>query len=199
MKTVLHNGKIYIERGVFCEALLIEDGYIRAAGTNDEVFDAATKPSAEMLDAQHAAEQGRQVSEDHDAEPVGGVRFINCKGRTVVPGFNDTHMHLLQFSEFIAGVRTEDATSIDMIVERCRDFIVENPDRVKNGVHAMGWNQDLFTDEKRMLNRHDLDRIKTARSNWRRTVIRTASSRKARSTRSPTSFPSTPPKSGMTS
>ena len=74
MKTVLHNGKIYIERGVFCEALLIEDGYIRAAGTNDEVFDAATKPSAEMLDAQHAAEQGRQVSEDHDAEPVGGGR-----------------------------------------------------------------------------------------------------------------------------
>jgi predicted amidohydrolase YtcJ len=161
MKTVLHNGKIYIERGVFCEALLIEDGYIRAAGTNDEVFDAATKPSAEMLDAQHAAEQGRQVSEDHDAEPVGGVRFINCKGRTVVPGFNDTHMHLLQFSEFIAGVRTEDATSIDMIVERCREFIAENPDRVKNGVHAMGWNQDLFTDEKRMLNRHDLDRIST--------------------------------------
>ena len=39
-------------------------------------------------------------------------------GRLVVPGFNDTHMHLLQFSEFIAGVRTEDATSIGMLVEQ---------------------------------------------------------------------------------
>ena len=134
MKTVLTNGKIYIERGAFCEALLIEDGIIRLTGTNEEVLAAAEGDSPAVID---------------------------CAGQTVVPGFNDTHMHLLQFSEFIAGVRTEDATSINMLVERCRDFMADHPDRVAHGMHAMGWNQDLFTDEKRMPNRHDLDRIST--------------------------------------
>ena len=139
MKTVLTNGKIYIERGAFCEALLIEDGIIRMTGTNEEVLTAAGCGEA---------------GSGSDSPAV-----IDCAGQTVVPGFNDTHMHLLQFSEFIAGVRTEDATSIGMLVERCRDFMAEHPDRVAHGMHAMGWNQDLFTDEKRMPNRHDLDRI----------------------------------------
>ena len=133
MKTVLTNGKIYMERGALCEALLIEDGIIRMTGTNEEVLAAGSDSAA----------------------------VIDCAGRTVVPGFNDTHMHLLQFSEFIAGVRSEDATSINMLVERCRDFMADHPDRVAHGMHAMGWNQDLFTDEKRMPNRHDLDRIST--------------------------------------
>ena len=147
MKTVLTNGKIYMERGAFCEALLIEDGIIRMTGTNEEVLAAAGCGEAGS---------GSDSAMESDSPAV-----IDCAGRTVVPGFNDTHMHLLQFSEFIAGVRTEDATSINMLVERCQDFMAAHPDRVAHGMHAMGWNQDLFTDEKRMPNRHDLDRIST--------------------------------------
>ena len=131
MKTLLKNGKIYVERGAFCEALLIEDGIIKAIGTSEELL----------------------------ADDV--TEVIDCEGRTVVPGFNDSHMHLMQFSEFIAGVRIDDATSIDMIVDRCREYIAEHPGRTKNGLQAMGWNQDLFEGDKRMPNRHDLDRITT--------------------------------------
>ncbi len=37
----------------------------------------------------------------------------------------------------------------------------KHPERVKNGLHAIGWNQDLFTDSDRLPDRHDLDKIST--------------------------------------
>ena len=38
MKTVLFNGKIYVEKEKFVEAVLIEDRKIKAIGTNDEIL-----------------------------------------------------------------------------------------------------------------------------------------------------------------
>lgn len=45
------------------------------------------------------------------------------------------------------------------MINYCKDYIKNNPDRVKNGFHAQGWNQDLFTDSDRIPTRHDLDKI----------------------------------------
>ena len=38
MKTVLFNGKIYVDKGHFEEALLQEDGVIVAVGKNSEIL-----------------------------------------------------------------------------------------------------------------------------------------------------------------
>ena len=40
-KLVLRNGKIYVERGRFAQALYAEDGVIQAVGTEEEVLTAA--------------------------------------------------------------------------------------------------------------------------------------------------------------
>ena len=37
-KLVLRNGKIYVERGRFAQALYAEDGVIQAVGTEEEVL-----------------------------------------------------------------------------------------------------------------------------------------------------------------
>ena len=41
MKTILHNGKVYLEKGVYAEAVLIENGTFGAVGTDDDVLAAA--------------------------------------------------------------------------------------------------------------------------------------------------------------
>lgn len=137
MKKVFFNAKVYVEKGVYVQAVLAEDGIIRAVGTNEEVLAAA----------------------DADGLPY---EKVDCGGRTMLPGLNDSHMHLLMFGRSLYKVKTDDVKSIEELVQRCRTFIKEHPERVKNGMHSVGWNQDNFTEgEKRMLTRHDLDRIST--------------------------------------
>ena len=137
MKKVFFNAKVYVEKGVYAQAVLTEDGIIRAVGTNEEVLAAA----------------------DADGLPY---EKADCGGRTMLPGLNDSHMHLLMFGRSLYKVKTDDVKSIEELVQRCRAFLKEHPERVKNGMHSVGWNQDNFTEgEKRMLTRHDLDRIST--------------------------------------
>ena len=137
MKKVFFNAKVYVEKGVYVQAVLAEDGIIRAVGTNEEVLAAV----------------------DADGLPY---EKVDCGGRTMLPGLNDSHMHLLMFGRSLYKVKTDDVKSIEELVQRCRAFIKEHPERVKNGMHSVGWNQDNFTEgEKRMLTRHDLDRIST--------------------------------------
>jgi len=133
-QTVLYNGKIYLERARFAQAVLIEDGVFRMVGSNDEVR-ALAGPSC---------------------------TFIDCEGRTVVPGLNDSHMHLLMVGEGLAQVNISDCASVEEMVRRCRDFMRAHPEACRHGLHSVGWNQDLFTEgEKRIPTKHDLDQIST--------------------------------------
>ena len=132
-KTLLYNAKVYVERGHFEEAVLVEDGIIRAVGGNKELLAAA------------------------DAE----TEKRDCEGRTLIPGLNDSHMHFMQFGETRNQAMIEGVTSIDEMIRICREFAETHPGHVKSGMHAIGWNQDLFTDGDRMPDRHDLDRIST--------------------------------------
>ena len=142
MKTVLYNGKIYVEKGLYAEAVLIEDGIIQQVGTNEEVLAAA--------EAGMGGEAGG-----------GDFAKMECGGRTVIPGLNDTHIHLMQVGEGLQKAPIGRARSVEQLIEICRDFAEEYPERVSRCLCAAGWNQDLFEDEKRIPNRHDLDRIST--------------------------------------
>ena len=133
MRTILHHAKVYVEKGVFAEAVLIEDGLIRAVGSNDEILSHAGA-SAELTD---------------------------CGGKTLIPGLNDSHMHFMQLGETRNQADIDGVPSIGEMISRCRAFIEEHPEHVRNGLHAIGWNQDLFMDEQRMPDRHDLDKIST--------------------------------------
>ena len=41
MKTILHNAKVYVEKGCYKQAVLIEDGVIRKVGADEEILAAA--------------------------------------------------------------------------------------------------------------------------------------------------------------
>jgi len=127
---VVHNAKVYVDRGRFAEAVLIKDDKIAAVGTNVEIL--AKAPGAEKIDAQ---------------------------GNLLLPGFNDSHMHLHEFGRSIHRINAFDVTSVDELVERGRELI--NRLKLPKGsvVTGFGWNEEQFTGEKRHLNRHDMDRI----------------------------------------
>ena len=134
MSTLIYNANIYVERGVFAQALLVgDDGKIAAVGTEEEVRAACT----------------------------GSETQFDAQGRTIVPGFNDSHQHLFNTGIALAAVRLQGVTSIAEVIERGRRYIEENQPKPGEVIHGMGWNQDYFTDEHRLLTRHDLDKIST--------------------------------------
>lgn len=131
-RLVLVNGKIYINRGVFAEAVFAENDRIRAVGKNQEILKMA-----------------------------GEAEIIDLQGKIVIPGLNDSHMHLLNVGMGFAQAKIIGVTSISELIDRVRGFMKEHPEEAKNGILSKGWNQDFFTDEKRMPTRDDLDRIST--------------------------------------
>lgn len=122
-----------MEKGRFSEVLMIEDGIITHAGSENDIM--ANSAAADLV--------------------------YDCGGRTVIPGLNDSHMHMVEYAEAVHKVRIDDVRSADELVARCRSFIAEHPERVVNGLHAAGWNQELFTGDKRMPDSSYLDRIST--------------------------------------
>lgn len=133
MKKVLHNAKVYVEKGVYAQAVLVEDGLIAKVGTDEEVLKAA----------------------GNDAE------ITDCGGKTLIPGLNDSHLHFMQTGEVMNQAQIDGVSSIDEMIEICKGFAEQHPEQVKTGLHAIGWNQDLFTDSDRLPDRHDLDKIST--------------------------------------
>ena len=131
-RLALKNGKIYVERGVFAQAVLMENGRVTAVGSNEDI-----------------------------AALAGDARVIDCGGRTVIPGLNDSHLHLIQIGTRLSRAEIAGSSSIDDMVQRVKDFMAAHPQACARGLAATGWNQDLFRDEKRMPNRYDLDRIST--------------------------------------
>lgn len=133
MAMLLFNAKIYVERDRFEEAMLIEEGVIRELGSTEVMLQKYGRAST-LYDAQ---------------------------GCTIVPGFNDSHLHLMNKGVALAAVDLAGAKSIEEVIERARRYIEINQIPAGTLVHGMGWNQDYFEDEKRLLTRFDLDRIST--------------------------------------
>lgn len=128
MRTILKNGKIYVEKNIFAEALLIEDGIIKDLGSNEEISLLATD------------------------------KIVDLEGKTVLPGLNDSHLHLVGVGSFMNICVLTSARSIDDIIRLGQEFLANKSDLT--ALVGRGWNQDYFTSgEKRMPTRYDLDKI----------------------------------------
>ncbi len=133
MRTFYYNAKVYLSKGHFADAMIVDGSDIESVGTFEGL--------------------------EHEAQ--GAVR-VDCEGRTIVPGFNDSHCHVKMVGEAMSRPQIMNIKSIDAIVELCRQFAEDHPNVRTDGLAGFGWNQDLFTEgEKRVPNRHDLDRIST--------------------------------------
>jgi predicted amidohydrolase YtcJ len=86
------------------------------------------------------------------------TEIIDLQGQTVVPGFNDSHMHLLSVGAASETVNLVPALSVADMISISREFLASNPH--VPWLLGRGWSHEKFAD-KRLPSRHDLDQIST--------------------------------------
>lgn len=101
-----------------------------------------------------AVEDGRFVAIGAEALALQGER-IDLNGAFVCAGFNDSHMHLLNYGQALHMAPLAEHTG--SLAEMLRCLKKAAPDR--SWIIGRGWNQDRFSDVRRMPNRHDLDTV----------------------------------------
>lgn len=134
MDLILFNGiiKTMDESQPTVQAIAIKDGKFTKVGTNDDIL------ALKTID----------------------TKVIDLEERLVVPGFNDSHMHLLSFGHSLQMVDLNGSKSIEELIERTRSFISEKNIESDLWIRGRGWNQDYFN-INRFPNRYDLDNIST--------------------------------------
>lgn len=134
MKTIYVNGIVYTGEFPLCQAFAVESNRFCFAGSNEE--------------AMKRKENGDEVTD--------------LEGRFVCAGFNDSHMHLINFGRFLGMANLADHTgSMADMKAAMKQFISERQIPAGSWVRGRGWNQDYFTDGLRFPTRQDLDQIST--------------------------------------
>lgn len=127
----LLNGKIYVTNG-FHEAIVIENSKIRFIGSDTDA---------------------RSLLTDED-------RVIDLKGRTVLPGFIDSHAHGgFSTGQVINRIDLTKCETVDEYLKVIKKFVSENPDI--EFIEGMGWSSPLFEEagpQKEMLDEICSDR-----------------------------------------
>ncbi len=119
---ILHNGKIAIMdgHGSFKEAMAIKDGKILAVGTNAEI---------------------KQLQGDE-------THLINAHKRTVIPGLNDSHLHLTRGGRFFnAELRWDGVKTL----KRALEMLKEQAQRTPKGQWVRvigGWSPFQFEENR---------------------------------------------------
>jgi predicted amidohydrolase YtcJ len=127
----LINGVIYpMARPGRSSALFASGGVIRVVGSDEEVL------------------------EQCDSKTV----VLDMKGKYLLPGFTDTHTHLLATGRSLETLNLRDVRSIDSIIRKGKKFFDGADISGGEWFFARGWDQNHLT-EKRFPNRHDLDKI----------------------------------------
>lgn len=134
MDLILTNGKVETmnEKHQRAQAVAINEGKFVKVGLDDEVLKLKTK----------------------------NTKIIDLKGKMLVPGFIDSHMHFLDFGYSLKKVDLNGSKSIDEVVKRTKSFFKDKKIREGEWLKGRGWNQDLFK-ENRFLNKYDLDLVST--------------------------------------
>ncbi|MBQ7137645.1 MAG: amidohydrolase [Clostridia bacterium] len=134
MRTIYTGGQVFTGALPLAEAFIVEDGCFLAVGTDAEIL---------------------SLRQEGDA-------IVPLEGSFVCPGFNDSHMHLLNYGNTmemcdLTGAAT---TSLAALQAALRAFAAEHPD---GWLLGRGWNQDYFSPAGDIPTRHDLDAISADR------------------------------------
>ena len=132
MRNIFYHGRVYTGALPICSAFAVENGRFTLVG-DDETLLASAREGDSLTDLQ---------------------------GRFVCAGFNDSHMHLLNFGQALAAAELAPLTgSLAGMLDYLRGFLAAHPHREGQWLTGRGWNQDYFTDVSRMPDRWDLDAV----------------------------------------
>ena len=128
MRIVYYNGCVYTGKLPVEQAFIVEDGKFAFVGANET---ALAQPADERID---------------------------LNGAFVCAGFNDSHMHLLNYGQTLSMAPLAKHTGS---LEDMLDCLSRTKPGRGGWIRGRGWNQDYFSDANRMPNRWDLDKVST--------------------------------------
>ena len=103
-----------------------------------------------------------EACEDYARQRGGARETVDLGGRLMVPGFNDSHLHFMEYvRDRHVAADLVGAASVEDLVERLRRFGEKRGDA--EWIVGEGWNHDKFDGEKRFPTRRDLDRVSATR------------------------------------
>jgi predicted amidohydrolase YtcJ len=120
---IITNGKVatMTKEGAFAQAVAIKDGKIEAVGSNASVLKLKTA----------------------------GTQVIDAAGKTVIPGLNDSHLHIIREGlNYNAELRWDGVTSLKKALQMLKEQAARTPDGAWVKVVG-GWNEFQF-EEKRL-------------------------------------------------
>jgi len=87
------------------------------------------------------------------------TKIFDLKGKTVLPGLNDNHVHFLETSKKILSVDLKECRSIEEIQKKLTEF----KSRTKKGewIRGVNFDQTIFKKDKYLPTRWDLDKVST--------------------------------------
>jgi predicted amidohydrolase YtcJ len=132
METIFYNGVIRtMNGGEVVSALGVERGLIRACGGDEQIL----------------ALGGRDTL------------LVDLKRRLMLPGFNDSHLHIISYAMHKRHLNLVGCRSVTEMIGRGREYLVQN--RVAGPLIGRGWNQDHFLSPA-FPHKKDLDAVSTA-------------------------------------
>lgn len=135
MITIYDNGQIYTGTLPIKEAFAVEDDRFLFVGNSREVCEKVKKSGKSW-------------------------EYTDLKQQFVCAGFNDSHMHLLNYGYALSMADLSEHTgSIEELISYMKAYEGCIPGKDDRWLTGRGWNQEYFSGEKRFPDRHDLDRI----------------------------------------
>ncbi|MDR2712173.1 MAG: amidohydrolase [Clostridiales bacterium] len=129
MNLILFNGIVHTMQGEeVVSAVAADKGVIVAAGGDEEIL----------------------------ALRTGITNAVDLEGKLLIPGFNDSHLHILNYGLSKRMLDLNGSESIMDIISRGRNYINMNPGA--KAVLGWGWNQDSFADHT-LPSKQELDKI----------------------------------------
>jgi predicted amidohydrolase YtcJ len=118
-------------------------------------------PHAQLVAIQNGVISALSTGESINGLKKKNTKVIDCKGKTILPGFMDAHFHLFAFAESFVTLNLEPQNHIRSIIDiqmRIQEFC----QRMRPGawIRGRGYNE-FYLAEKRHPNRWDLDKVTT--------------------------------------
>ncbi len=134
MKKIYFNGKIITlnDKELMADAVLIEEGKIIKLGLKDDLLKLAE----------------------------GEVELIDLQGKTMLPGFIDSHSHILAVAQTLMIVNLSEVNSKEEFIETLKASLKNNPPKEGEWLIGFGYDNTKYEDQEHPT-KFDLDKVST--------------------------------------
>lgn len=132
MRKIYFNGNIITvnDKEPIVEAILIEDGIIMKTGLKDDIFKFKNE----------------------------GTELVDLNGKTMLPGFIDSHSHIIAVAQTLMIANLSDANSKEEFIEILKEYVKSNPPKDGEWIIGFGYDNTRYENEEHPT-KFDLDLV----------------------------------------